>query len=303
MKLIDVRELAEKFQPLVNLYQPDSGGSALLGKSIQADWNTFSLPGDGAQELLRGIFSGEAVTAGIFDGAVINKARIGDGSRTLLDTWKNFKSEIVNQNRFFIRSNIDVDLLNEILQNKSHTYSTGKIFYRARISTNKGFSASDMGKPPSEQSKAGRANPKGIPYLYLATDEKTTVYEVRASYLDFVTLAEFKLKEDIKVIRLRQTKGVSPFEIPDPMKYVLYEKFLQELEKELSKPIRRYDSELDYLPSQYICEFIKSKGYNGVEYASSLNVGGINLAIFDETKLQCTDVRVAEIKEVGITYS
>jgi hypothetical protein len=68
---------------------------------------------------------------------------------------------------------------------------------------------------------------------------------------------------------------------------------------EIAKPLRRSDSPLDYLPTQYISEFIKFAGYAGVEYASTLNVGGYNLAVFDESLFECTDVSVVEVKSVS----
>ena len=72
------------------------------------------------------------------------------------------------------------------------------------------------------------------------------------------------------------------------------------LETELSKPLRRLDNELDYLPTQYLCEYIKHLGYDGVEYGSSLHENGINLVIFDETKLECITTKVHEISKINI---
>ena len=40
----------------------------------------------------------------------------------------------------------------------------------------------EMGCPPADMATAGRANPMGIPYLYLCKNEETTYYEVRALY-------------------------------------------------------------------------------------------------------------------------
>jgi hypothetical protein len=56
------------------------------------------------------------------------------------------------------------------------------------------------------------------------------------------------------------------------------------LGEELSKPIIPKEAALEYLPSQYLCEFIKSIGFAGVLYQSSLGEG-FNLALFDDTGL------------------
>lgn len=47
------------------------------------------------------------------------------------------------------------------------------------------------------------------------------------------------------------------------MVWVLSIKRLTELSKEIAKPLRRSDSTLEYLPTQYISEFVKSQGYDG----------------------------------------
>jgi hypothetical protein len=60
---------------------------------------------------------------------------------------------------------------------------------------------------------------------------------------------------------------------------------------------RRGENELDYLPSQYLCEFIKSIGFDGVEYRSSLYEGGFNIALFDDNKVNCIKVKTIQVKK------
>lgn len=179
-------------------------------------------------------------------------------------------------------------------------YKRGKIFYRARISSKKGFKPEDMGKPPFDKSTPGRANSKGISYLYLSSDIKTTLYETRTSLYDYVCVGEFRLLKDIKILNLRDTNKASPFSYEESLgEYIRYKKYVLRLESELSKPIRRQDSELDYLPTQYLCEFIKSLGFDGVEYRSSLNPTGFNLAVFQDQCLECTKADVYEIDSIA----
>ncbi len=44
---------------------------------------------------------------------------------------------------------------------------------------------------------------------------------------------------------------------------------------------------MDYLPTQFLCEFIKSLGFDAVEYKSAMNPDGCNLAVFNDEKLVC----------------
>jgi hypothetical protein len=43
------------------------------------------------------------------------------------------------------------------------------------------YKPKEMMAPESQYTTSGRANPSGIPFLYLSENEKTVVYEVRAS--------------------------------------------------------------------------------------------------------------------------
>jgi len=63
-------------------------------------------------------------------------------------------------------------------------------------------------------------------------------------------------------------------------------------------PMRRFDSVLDYIPTQYICDFVKHLGYDGIRYKSTLSEGGVNYAIFDEKKFECVDVKVVHIENM-----
>ena len=161
-----------------------------------------------------------------------------------------------------------------------------------------------MSNPPVEKAKAGRANPIGISYLYIADDIKTTFYEVRASLFDYVSIGDFRIKEDIKVINLRGDT-YDPILLSDKGEledFLIHLPFITKLEQELSKPRRRSDNELDYLPTQYLSEFIKSIGFDGVEYQSALYPNGYNLAIFNPNKLECIKVGVYEIENIDLTH-
>ena len=65
---------------------------------------------------------------------------------------------------------------------------------------------------------------------------------------------------------------------------------------EIAKPLRRNDSALAYLPTQFITEFIKSNGYAGVAYTSTMRTEGINVAVFDVSIFECVAVHTVEIK-------
>ena len=64
--------------------------------------------------------------------------------------------------------------------------------------------------------------------------------------------------------------------------------------------MRRYDTELEYVPTQLICEYCKLNGIDGIRFESSLHKGGINVVLFDAHSAECISVESKEIKNVRI---
>jgi hypothetical protein len=216
-------------------------------------------------------------------------------------SWGQFAESIKYENRFH-SGVFNADAFASFLSIITKSYSAGTEFYRARITHNgSGYTTNEMCMPPKEKRSAGRINPEGIGVLYLSSDEKTVLNEVRASTFDYVSIGTFKLTKDIRVVNLSGISGTSPFLYGGELeKYAANRKVFREIAAEIAKPLRRSDSPIEYLPTQYIAEFIKSQGYNGVEYASTLREGGNNIAVFDEMLFDCVSVHTVEVSE--ITY-
>lgn len=79
-------------------------------------------------------------------------------------------------------------------------------------------------------------------------------------------------------------------------------KIFRDIANEIAKPLRRNDSALAYLPTQFITEFIKSNGYAGVAYTSTMRTEGINVAVFDESIFECVAVHTVEINNISYSY-
>ena len=62
--------------------------------------------------------------------------------------------------------------------------------------------------------------------------------------------------------------------------------------------MRRYDSELDYIPTQFICEFIKIfTNVQGIKFKSSLHNAGSNLVLFNSGTMKCRNVKKVQISK------
>ncbi|CAE6768216.1 hypothetical protein R75483_03884 [Paraburkholderia domus] len=75
--------------------------------------------------------------------------------------------------------------------------------------------------------------------------------------------------------------------------------FLEKLGEELTRPVLPRSAAIDYIPSQYLCEFIKKSGYDGVAFRSSVS-SGMNLALFSPAKARGLSVTRYNINRVSV---
>jgi hypothetical protein len=217
--------------------------------------------------------------------------------------WADFVVSIKQKNRFHT-DHMNKDVLDLFIGYMQKTYKAGDRFYRARICPSKdGFSIDEMGAPPSQSATAGRVNSEGISVLYLADAEKTALHEVRAGVHDYVAIGCFELQRDVEIINLADIDKISPFIGIDFTQHAVNKEHLRMISQEIAKPLRRQDSPLDYLPTQYISDYIKSKGYYGIEYISTMCLDGVNLAIFDKSLFGCISTTVYEIKSLEYSHN
>lgn len=309
--------LKDNFEQLLDVYTPitDIGKEYprerldLLKNILSSHWNIFNLNTDEIYRFLRALLPEKyEEQSELFDSPVGISGSIKEEymiEYSILGTyqWEDFVKEIKENNRFHTNI-INKEKLRTILSSVCKPYKAGTIFYRARIWTDRyGFDKDHMGAPPAQKASAGRANPEGISCLYLADSIDTTLHETRAGVYDYATVAEFKLLKDIEVVNLAAIDKVSPFQEIDCNLLAINLPHLRKIGYEISKPLRKHDSSLDYLPTQYISDYIKSEGFAGIEYKSTMCKKGVNFAIFDEKLLECINAESYDIESLTYGYS
>lgn len=297
VSLVDPSELNAYFGMLVAVYEPNADGKSLV-EWMKEDWALF--PDDKmdiahAKELLGEILDdGEAVRRRCLPSEVY----VSEG----LARWETLRDEVMFRNRWFLDGTIDTDRLRELLD---LLISPGlpRVWYRARIRpADRGLSIGDMGAPPRHLAGHGRANPAGIPYLYLASSPQTAVAEIRPHTGEHVCVARFSVRE-LQTVDLRNPRSlVSPFILGDPREIGQLRAdlpLLERLGQELTRPVVPGGAAIDYIPSQYLCEFIKKCGFDGVVYRSSVS-DGINLALFEPGRATGHEVSLFVVERVSV---
>ena len=183
--IYSARELSPFFRNILSLYVVDDHSQITIADSLQKDFNIISKNVDNPISLLQIIVSDEAdFDLSIFQNNVIQKSRslLTTQADEVHNVWNDFKEEIKFTNRYHIKNTIDLDKLKKFFTHESfyRDVKKGRIFYRCRVSDKDGFPSEKMGNPPVELASSGRANPKGISYLYVADSLETSLYETRA---------------------------------------------------------------------------------------------------------------------------
>jgi hypothetical protein len=295
--------LSDLFELLKGAYQKDPEGK-LLVRWFRDDWGMFEHPemnDSRAKDLLAEILD---------DGEIVRQTfspKNASGADRLRE-WEKLREELMYRNRFFPETKIDLGRLELLLPSLTlNDEEVPSLWFRARIQTGEApIDIAEMGAPPKKIASHGRANPAGIPYLYLGSTQTTAISEIRPHTGETACVADFRKPRNLQIVDLRSPrKTVSPFFFEDEeeigkMRTEL--PFLERLGDELTRPVVPQSAAIDYTPTQYLCEFIKKCGYDGVIYRSSVS-DGMNLALFDPALAEPGTVTQYRVTRVSVDAS
>jgi hypothetical protein len=298
--IIDVEELLDFFTEFLSIFRLDENGVSLISL-IQEHWKIF-INNEVGKTMLSDILT---LIPNIDLKINTNVSYLSEISDCVY-YWETLKNALKWERRFLT----DAERIDEFGWS-SLFYINAKIdskidLYRARIhfsgETNNAMPVKDMGAPPQKEATPGRANPNGIPYLYLSKSPETTLYEIRSNYFDFVSIGRFVVEgEPLHIVDF--TSHPSPLNHEEDMIDLAKSKLLKEaISRDLSKPMRRFDTELEYIPTQFICEYIRyNTGADGIQFHSSLHQRGVNIVLFNPERVKCQDVELHQVIDIQIT--
>ena len=302
----DYSELQEFLYSLLTIFTASTTGVHLY-ELLQQDWNIF-MSVDACKKVIEEVIQSDAgnfAKDGIKNGAslVVYKKNITD----CIEAWKTLKEDVKYHHRF----TTDINKLNaagwKTLLDNRYELNSGKSFYRARIHYKKTdvFGKEDMGARERGDCPQGRVNPEGIPFLYLCEEPKTTFYETRVSMHDVVSIGEFVINgsdslyvEDLTDINLDEIEILDE----DVVTLAKRKLLIRTLSNDMSRPMRRYDSPIEYVPTQFLCEYVQqTQNVSGIRFSSSIYKKGTNLVIFDPALMRCIDVKEYTVKSLDIS--
>lgn len=146
----------------------------------------------------------------------------------------------------------------------------------------------DLGPPPGEYVGAGRMNPPGISYFYLALERKTALAEVLDKPPCRAAIAEFEATKELLLLDLTELPSLPSIFDSERRGERQGLLFLRCFVDAIAVPVTKDGREhVEYIPSQVVCEFfaqimrIDGKGQlDGIEYSSAVRPGGKNIVLF-----------------------
>lgn len=184
----------------------------------------------------------------------------------------------------------DIDKMQKLRQNITETEEKEKPFW--------GFDEENCDAPPKEHAVAGRANSAGISFLYATSDKKTAIMEMRPQIGQYFNVCKIEICKKIVLFDFTYTTN--------ELKEDEYTKSgdLYAISKEFSYP--NYGNPEDYIPTQYLCEYLRQKGFEGIRYKSAVSPEGTNVIIFDtdsaDKAYKIIESRVYEVENIDIKF-
>jgi hypothetical protein len=157
-----------------------------------------------------------------------------------------------------------------------------------------GYSKDESGMPPRDKAGLNRASPRYIPYLYLTKDINTALAETEALVNQPFSVAKYKITKSLNIVNFCKTPKIFDANGSTPEEWL----FCINIHNAFSKPSP--SNEKDYLVSQYIAEYVKTLGFEGIAFRSSRNKDGVNLTLFDDSACEFLESGIYEVTDIEV---
>ena len=230
-------------------------------------------------------------------------------------SYKTFRDEVRKNRRYHLSDDAQqfLSIVSESCRERVKDMAAGQILWRAQNGSDWSGPNQDDGssipipyefkrmKPRPDRATQGRANPHGIPCLYLAYDVNTAISEVRPWMGAFVSVARFATKRPLKLVDCSAGWSHIHRHEKEPSAEERKQAVWSNISYAFSEPVGREDDFADYAPTQIIAELFKAEGYDGIGYTSLLSSNnGINIALFDLEAAEPVECILHRVKKIRV---
>ena len=160
----------------------------------------------------------------------------------------------------------------------------------------------DRMMPRPDAASEGRANPEGIPRLYMADNRHTAIAEVRPWIGSLVSVAILRTTRDLKVVDCRPDDGGIMFFEHEPDEPGREAAVWTQVARAFREPVLRGDDRAGYAATQVIAELFEHQGYDGILYGSGFGKGSTNVVLFDTTAAEIVACEIHAVRDVTLDH-
>lgn len=169
-------------------------------------------------------------------------------------------------------------------------------------------SAESRLRPLTDRAMEGRANSKGFPVFYSATDKDTSIAEVRPWVGSFVSYGRFCVKKDLRLVNCAGN-SMGQMKLADAIRF--HEKepdakvregwVWHHIDHAFSEPVGRSDVQADYVPTQILAELFRRESFDGMMFQSSVGTG-MNIVLFDLASVTLQSKGIVRINKLQMEF-
>lgn len=207
-----------------------------------------------------------------------------------------------------------LEALKTTLPGRILSLSKGAVLYRAQIGYDEhnvegevmisGFSEQRM-KPNREFCGEGRANPRGIAYLYLSNHLDTCMAEMRPQRGQMLSVAQFEVQRNLNLVNCysvaQEFGNIELVFSPPTTQEEIRNAIWWQINQAFSRPISRGDTSSDYIPTQILAEFFRHHDFDGICFKSGLGEGH-NFVLFDLAAAELINCGLHDVKAVKYEF-
>jgi len=230
-------------------------------------------------------------------------------------SYSNFENAVKHHSRYIRPSDVEVFLQTVLktAQSRVQVLAKDSFLWRAQLGHSWTYEGEEVGEVPaphppkrmyprSGRAKEGRANPRGIPYLYMASNKETAMAEVRPWIGSHVSVSQFKTMKDLKIVNCTSDRSSFIYYFKEPPPKEREEAVWADIDRAFSRPITPSDDVDDYVPTQIIAELFKANEFDGIGYRSSLGKG-YNVVLFDISVAEPINGFLFELRGIEFNFN
>lgn len=228
-------------------------------------------------------------------------------------TWESFwlfRISVSSRQRF-VREDHAEDFLRTLLEQaeeREELLPAGSFLWRAQLGHTwrdeyhpEPYAPERM-KPLADRAREGRANPKGIPVLYLATAKETAMAEVRPWKGSLISVGQFETLKEVRLVDCVTEDTGSILHLRGPSPNQRDATVWRHVDEAFSEPTDRSDDGTEYVATQVIADAFRARGYDGIMYRSGLG-DGHNVALFDLDAAEIRNCCMYSLDHIDLDFS